>query len=100
MNVESLGSLDGMIFVYGAETQVGHWMKDTLIPLDIAYFDADGSLVSYTTMTPCLEGDCPSYPAAGPSSYAVEVAAGVFEGLPDGALLELVGGLPLPRSQA
>jgi hypothetical protein len=100
MNVEDLGTLDGMLFVYGEEIQVGHWMKDTLIPLDIAYFDAGGALVSYTTMIPCLEGDCPSYPAAGPSFFAVEVPAGIFDGLPDGARLELVEGLPAPRTRA
>ena len=100
MNVENLGTLDGMLFVYGEEIPVGHWMKDTLIPLDIAYFDATGGLVSYTTMTPCLGGDCPSYRAAGPSLFAVEVPAGVFDGLPGNARLELVEGLPGPRSHA
>ncbi len=99
MNVADLGTLDGMLFVYGKETQVRHWMKDTLIPLDIAYFDADGGLVSYTTMIPCLEGDCPFYPAGGPSFFAVEVPAGAFDGLPDGARLELVEGLPAPRTR-
>ncbi len=100
MNVQNLGTLDGMIFVYGEEIQVNHWMKDTLIPLDIAYFDADGVLVSSTTMTPCLEDNCPTYPAEGPSFYAVEVAAGVFDDLAENAQLELVEGLPGPRSQA
>lgn len=100
MNVEDLGTLDGMIFVYGEEIQVGHWMKDTLIPLDIAYFDAEGILVSRTTMTPCLDGDCPTYPSDGPSFYAVEVAAGVFDDLAADAQLDLVEGLPGPRTQA
>lgn len=100
MNVEDLGTLDGMLFVYGEQIPVGHWMKDTLIPLDIAYFDLDGNLVSYTTMIPCEVQDCPSYPADGPSFYAVEVAAGVFENLPADARLELLEELPGPRGQA
>ena len=100
MNVEDLGTLDGMIFVYGEEIQVGHWMKDTLIPLDIAYFDGAGNLVSFTTMIPCEVQDCPTYPAAGPSFYAVEVAAGVFDALAADARLELLEDLPGPRGQA
>ena len=101
MNVENLGTLDGMLFVYGEEQDVEHWMKDTIIPLDIAYFDAQGDLVSVTTMIPCFEGDdCPHYPAEGPSAYAVEVPVGAFDGLPDDARLELLEELPGPRGQA
>ena len=97
MGVEELSPLDGMLFVYGGERPISHWMKDTLIPLDIAFFDAGGEFVSKTTMVPCLdESDddpCPTYPAAGPAAFSVEVAAGGFDELPDDARLVIVGGL-------
>lgn len=93
MFVTQLAPLDGMLFVYGAERQVQHWMKDTLIPLDIAFFDADGRFVSKASMIPCTEendADCPRYPAAGPAAYSVEVAAGVFSGLSEDARLVIL----------
>jgi hypothetical protein len=45
MGVEDLGSLAGMLFVHESDSEGGFWMKDTIIPLDIAFFAADGSLV-------------------------------------------------------
>ena len=57
MGVEELSPLDGMLFVYGGERSISHWMKDTLIPLDIAFFDGDGQFVSKTTMVPCPDDD-------------------------------------------
>src|SRR4030095_10649358 len=36
---------DGMLFAYPDEYERGFWMKNTLIPLDIAFFTADGTLV-------------------------------------------------------
>lgn len=97
MGVEDLSPLDGMLFVYGSERPISHWMKNTLIPLDIAFFDADGMFVSKTTMVPCLDesddNPCAVYPADGPAAFSVEVAAGVFDDLPDDARLVIVGSL-------
>jgi uncharacterized protein len=81
MNVADLGDLDGMLFVFAEDTASGFWMKDTLIPLDIAYFSADGRYVDSLTMEPCREDPCPLYHAAGAYRYAVEVAAGDFDTL-------------------
>ena len=93
MLVENLSPLDGMLFVYDAERIVSHWMKDTLIPLDIAFFDDDGFLVSVSTMETCLDGDCPSYASGGPARYALEVPRGGFADLPAGARLSVIGSL-------
>lgn len=74
----------GMLFTYRSERPAGHgfWMFQTLIPLDIAYLDDDGVIVSMQTMTPCpasLGRDCPSYPSGQPFWHAVEMNAGYFQ---------------------
>jgi uncharacterized membrane protein (UPF0127 family) len=81
MNRTDLGGYDGMLFRFDDDIQGGFYMKDTLIPLSIAWFDADGRFVSSTDMPPC--GDiaaCPTYSPDKPYRYALEVALG---GLPD-----------------
>lgn len=93
MGVEDLGPLDGMLFVYSTESIVSHWMKDTLIPLDIAFFDASGFLVSVSSMTTCLDDDCPSYASAGPARYALEVPLGGFADLAPDARLVIIDAL-------
>jgi uncharacterized membrane protein (UPF0127 family) len=54
------------------------WMKNTLVPLSIAFVAADGRVVSVAEMTPCKADPCPTYAPAGPYRYAVELAAGSF----------------------
>lgn len=83
MGVESLGSLRGMLFVFPEDTTSGFWMKDTILPLDIAFFAADGSLVGVLSMVPCSGEECPTYRSTGPYRYALEVPAGGFDGLDD-----------------
>jgi uncharacterized membrane protein (UPF0127 family) len=66
----------GMLFVFKEEQTLMFWMKNTLIPLDILYFNAKGEFVSGTTMTPCEKDPCPLYPSDGPAQYALEVPKG------------------------
>ena len=66
----------GMLFVFDAAIPLSFWMKNTLIPLDIVYFDDAGRFVSTTTMVPCEADPCATYPSAGPARYALEVPAG------------------------
>jgi uncharacterized protein len=68
----------GMVFLYPEDVTEAYWMKNTLVPLSIAFVAADGRVVSVAEMTPCEADPCPSYPPAGPFRYAVELAGGSF----------------------
>lgn len=87
MGVDDLGSLAGMLFVYESDTQGGFWMKDTIIPLDIAFFAADGSLVNLQTMEPCPADPCPLYYPGASYRWALETPSGNLEALGPGATL-------------
>jgi uncharacterized protein len=75
----------GMVFLYPTDVAESYWMKNTLVPLSIAFVAADGRVVSVAEMTPCKADPCPSYAPAGPYRYAVELAAGAFEAAGVGA---------------
>lgn len=87
MGIADLGDLDGMLFVWPAPTTSTFWMKDTLIPLDIAFFNSDGGWVNNFTMQPCLDEDCQNYSAGGTYLYAIEVPDAGFAALTPAALL-------------
>lgn len=89
---EDLGGYDGMLFEYPEEVDGQFWMKNTPMPLSIAFFDAQGKLVSTTDMEPCGNSpNCPSYPAADAFKYAIEVPEGLLEevGATPGATLHI-----------
>jgi uncharacterized membrane protein (UPF0127 family) len=79
----SLGGRAGMVFSFQTDTRVAFWMKDTLLPLSIAWFDAEGGFVSSADMQPCPEGTrtCPTFSAVGPYRTAIEVPLGGLEPL-------------------
>ena len=84
MGVTDLGAYDGMLFVFDEPVDGAFHMLDTPTPLSIAWFDTSGALVSTADMEPCVgeqaeADDCPSYPAGGQFSYAVEVPQGQLE---------------------
>ncbi|NND02171.1 MAG: DUF192 domain-containing protein [Acidimicrobiia bacterium] len=87
MGLADLGDLDGMLFVYEQPTTSTFWMKDTLVPLDIAFFNAEGDWVNNFTMQPCLDEECPTYSAEGQYLYAVEVPDAGFATLTPAATL-------------
>ncbi len=91
MNVTDLGDLDGMLFVFDDEALYSFWMKDTLLPLDIAFFDRAGALVDVLQMEPCLVEDCPTYTPTGSFIYAVESRRGDLIDLDSTATLVLPG---------
>ena len=91
MNRRDLSGYDAMIFDFKGETTTQFYMKDTPMPLSIAWFDASGRFVSATDMSPCLgQAECPFYPAAGPYRYALEVPKGGLAALGAGPGSRLV----------
>lgn len=81
----------GMVFVYDDESQSPFWMKDTLLPLTIAYVGEDGTVQQLTDMDPCTADPCPTYPADQPYRYAVEANQGYYarHGITTGWTLEV-----------
>jgi uncharacterized membrane protein (UPF0127 family) len=78
MDVESLPADEGMAFVFEEPTQTSFWMKDTLIPLSIAFVDRDGVVVAIRDMQPCETDPCPTYGVDRPYVMAVEANVGWF----------------------
>lgn len=78
MERESLGGDSGMVFVMGGPTDGGFWMKDTLIPLSIAFWDDDGRILTMLDMDPCPSESCPSYNPGVLYTHALEVNQGFF----------------------
>lgn len=89
----------GMLFVFSRERRLSFWMKETLIPLDLIYLDANGTVVSIHTMQPepgVQDAFLTRYTSDGPALYALEVNAGVANelGLQPGDLFNLADVLP------
>ena len=81
MEVGDLGDLDGMVFVMDDVTHSAFTMRNTIMPLHIAFFDDDGGLIDVLEMTPCVAEPCPTYLPSGPYRYAVETPLGTFDNL-------------------
>ncbi len=67
--------IDGMLFVFSEETTGGFWMKNTLVPLTIAYFDSRGKRVRKLSMTPCRTASCKIYDPGRRYRFALELRA-------------------------
>ena len=67
----------GMLFVFERERTLSFWMRNTLIPLSIAYIDAEGRIVDIEDMEPL--DDQTKHPSAEPAQYALEVNQGFFD---------------------
>ena len=66
---------DGMLFVFPRATSGGFWMKNTLVPLTIVFFDTAGKSVRRLTMTPCRKDPCAIYAPGRQYRYALELRA-------------------------
>ena len=78
MNRPTLAANAGMVFLYPESHRGSFWMKNTLIPLDIAFADARGRILRVLTMQPCRRDPCRVYDPKVAYRTALEVNAGSF----------------------
>lgn len=76
MFVTDLGNADGMAFVYPAPRTGTFWMKNTVMPLSIAFFGLGGGYLGEFDMEPCTVDPCPRYRTAADFVVAVETNRG------------------------
>jgi uncharacterized membrane protein (UPF0127 family) len=81
----------GMVFIFPADSTSAFWMKDTLIPLSIAFYDESGAIVRILDMEPCTRDPCVLYDPEASYRGALEVNRGAFErwGVREGDVLRL-----------
>ena len=93
MGRTNLAADAGMAFVFPGPTGGSFWMKDTLIPLSIAFWDEGGAIVAILDMQPCPDDECPSYDPGVDFVGALEVNQGFFDehGIDVGDRIRLVG---------
>lgn len=82
---------NGMLFVFDNERNLSFWMKNTFIPLDIAYISSKGIINEIYRMEPLDYSIV--YPSKKPARYALEVNAGWFQknGIKPGMKLDFNG---------
>jgi uncharacterized membrane protein (UPF0127 family) len=80
----------GMLLVFPEQQPLAFWMKNTFVPLSIAFIDANGRILNIEDMAPQTES---THPSRGPALYALEMKRGWFgeHGIAAGAY---VNGLP------
>ncbi|MDH5339373.1 MAG: DUF192 domain-containing protein [Rubrivivax sp.] len=75
MHRRDMGANEGMLFVYEASGQQCFWMRNTLLPLTIAFIDDDGRIVNLADMQPMTEA---SHCSAKPVRFTLEMHQGWF----------------------
>ena len=90
---EKLGANAGMVFLFNEPAQVCMWMKNTPLPLSVAFIDARGKILNIEDMQPQTPS---SHCATGPALYALEMNKGWFaqKNIKPGAT---IAGLPKPK---
>ena len=94
MGRESLPDDYGMAFILFEEKDCCFYMRDTLVPLSIAFFDRGGHIVHFEDMDPCPPNkqECPLFGSDEPYIGALEVSQGLFEewGVSEGDRIRIV----------
>ena len=92
MHVDSMVPDAGMLFIFKGERRRSFWMKNTLIPLDILFFDGEGRFVSATENA--APRSLESRFSEGPARYVLEINGGLMRTLGIDEAARLI--LPLP----
>ena len=96
MIANSLGEVDGLLFVFDEADRHTFWMRNTRLPLDIAWLDDDGRIVRIAAdVQPCRLPPCPRFRPSVPARYVLETAAGQLrtQGVREGDLLTIEFGV-------
>jgi uncharacterized membrane protein (UPF0127 family) len=96
MHRKSMPGHRGMLFVFDADARHCMWMKNTLLPLSVAFLDAEGRIVNVEEMQPQTENN---HCAARPVRFALEMNTGWFasRGFGPGTQLRGIDRAPPPR---
>jgi uncharacterized membrane protein (UPF0127 family) len=91
MGVEEMDPNAGMVFLQDEPARIPFWMKDTLIPLSIAFWGPDRRIATILDMEPCRTATCPTYDPEIEWVGALEVNQGFFDehGIEEGASIRL-----------
>ena len=79
MGRRSLAPRSGMAFLFASDTRARFWMKDTKIPLSIAFWGKSGRILRILHMTPCRTAPCKVYDPGVAVRGALEVNFGAFK---------------------
>lgn len=96
MNRKSMPQQHGMLFVFAQDAQHCMWMKNTYLPLSVAFLDREGRILNIEDMKPYTENN---HCAAKPAFFALEMNQGWFaaKGIKPGMLIGGVQRVPEPR---
>jgi uncharacterized protein len=91
MNVKKLRNDQGMIFLFPSLVHDSFYMKNTLIPLDIAFWDQSMKITDILQMQPCTADPCRLYTPANYYYGSIEVNKGLLEraGIETGATVRI-----------
>lgn len=96
MNRRSMGANQGMLFVFLQNDRHCMWMRNTFLPLSVAFLDEGGKILNIEDMKPQTDT---SHCAAGPARFALEMNLGWYasRGLKPGQRIGGVEKSPRPR---
>ena len=96
MHRETMGPNRGMLFVFPRDDRHCMWMRNTLLPLSVAFLDAEGKVINIEDMQPRTETN---HCAARPARFALEMNLGWFKnhGIAPGVPLSGIGKAPAPQ---
>ena len=96
MNRTAMPQQRGMLFIFPKENTHCMWMRNTLIPLSVAFIDADGVIINIENMQPQTEDN---HCAKVPARYALEMNHGWFaqRGIKPGVRLQGIEKAPRPQ---